>query len=493
MILDGWHRYLACKQVGVEPVFKEFEGDLAAARKYVISANHHRRHAKPAQIAMTAAEFATLPHGGHRGTAEEQKVALKPMTVAEASKVFGVNTRYIKMARLVLRSGDGDLIAEVKDCRKQLADAVGEVQSRRSKQERVKKAQRSDKPPPVSKPGENTLEPVDGLNGGGAEDEGITGEVGASGAPEGAAEKPTAIEEPADNTIDTADGRSQGGGLGNDSTGELASRPAASAAVGAEPPQTSTPANDAVELECASNHADPVGDGCSAEEPSGAPPPAKGAGDRSESTPEPLGSTVDAAACSSLAGSVDDDRSADERANGPGDAQRTSGPPAPKIEEHVFNENGLFGQGELPRLSGRAGNDRATARCKRMKDEPASSDRVTEGHSVGSTEAADNRASPPEPKTGEGAHRSERRHLKVTPLECVAQMVRPLSPDDMTEMETARWTEIRRELVETQSLLGLADSEVTISITFFRRRPSEDNSQVPEKAESALLIESQRD
>jgi hypothetical protein len=72
-------------------------------------------------------------------------------------------------------------------------------------------------------------------------------------------------------------------------------------------------------------------------------------------------------------------------------------------------------------------------------------------------------------------------------------MVRPLSPDDITEMETARWTEIRRELVETQSLLGLADSEVTISIAFFRRRPSEDNSQAPEKAESALLIESQRD
>jgi ParB-like chromosome segregation protein Spo0J len=361
MILDGWHRYLACKQLGIEPISKEFQGDLVAARNYVISANHHRRHAKPAQIAMTAAEFATLPHGGHRGTAEEQKVALKPMTVAEASKVFGVNTRYIKMARLVLGSGDGDLIAEVKDCRKQLADAAREVQSRRSKQERVTKTQRSDKPPPASEPGKNTLEPGDGLNGGGAEDEGITGEpVGASAAPEGAAEKPTAIEEPEDNTKDTADGRSQGGSAGNDSAGELASRRALSAAVGAEPLQTSAPENDTVELECASNHADPVGDGCSAEEPSSAPRPAKGAGagDGSESTPEPLGSTVNAAAGSNLAGSVDDDRSADEMANGPGDAQRTSRPPAPKVEEPLFNESGLFGQGELPRLSGRAGNDR---------------------------------------------------------------------------------------------------------------------------------------
>jgi hypothetical protein len=221
MILDGWHRYLACKQLGIEPISKEFQGDLVAARNYVISANHHRRHAKPAQIAMTAAEFATLPHGGHRGTAEEQKVAFKPMTVAEASKVFGVNTLYIKMARHVLGSGDANLIAAVMNCRKQLAEAAGEVQSRKSKQERVKKAQRSDKPPPASEPGGNTLEPGDGLNGGGTEDGGITGEpVGPPPAPEGAAEEQPVSEgavdelaaalEPAGSKIKIADGSSHG-------------------------------------------------------------------------------------------------------------------------------------------------------------------------------------------------------------------------------------------------------------------------------------------
>jgi hypothetical protein len=307
MILDGWHRYLACKQLGTEPVFKEFEGDLAAARKYVISANHHRRHAKPAQIAMIAAEVATLPHGGHRGTAEEQNVALEPVTVAEASKVFGVNTSYIKMARQVLGSGDGDLIAEVKNCRKQLADAAREVQSRRSKQERVKKVRRSDKPPSASEPGENALEPGDGLNGGGAEDKGITGEpVDAAAAPEGAAEKSTAIEEPADNPIKHADVRGQGGRAGND-TGGLAGRRAASAAVRAEPPQTSAPENDTVELECASNQA--------AEEPVSAPRPAKGAGDEPEPTPKPVKNTIEAASSLSVASGDGNDPAIDEPVN----------------------------------------------------------------------------------------------------------------------------------------------------------------------------------
>jgi hypothetical protein len=78
MILDGWHRYLACKELGIEPEFKEFGGDLAAARKYVISANHHRRNAKRAQIAMTAADLQPARMVGTVEPRKSKKLLLNP-------------------------------------------------------------------------------------------------------------------------------------------------------------------------------------------------------------------------------------------------------------------------------------------------------------------------------------------------------------------------------------------------------------------------------
>jgi hypothetical protein len=35
MILDGWHRYLACLEKDVTPRFVDFEGDTTAALEYV--------------------------------------------------------------------------------------------------------------------------------------------------------------------------------------------------------------------------------------------------------------------------------------------------------------------------------------------------------------------------------------------------------------------------------------------------------------------------
>jgi ParB-like chromosome segregation protein Spo0J len=48
-ILDGNNRYRACELVKIVPKFADFNGDDAAARNYVISANIHRRHLSPDQ------------------------------------------------------------------------------------------------------------------------------------------------------------------------------------------------------------------------------------------------------------------------------------------------------------------------------------------------------------------------------------------------------------------------------------------------------------
>ena len=54
-ILDGRNRFKACQEVGVTPIFKEYEGDDPTA--FVVSFNLKRRHLSESQRAMVAAKL----------------------------------------------------------------------------------------------------------------------------------------------------------------------------------------------------------------------------------------------------------------------------------------------------------------------------------------------------------------------------------------------------------------------------------------------------
>jgi ParB-like chromosome segregation protein Spo0J len=111
MVLDGWHRYQACQQLGMEAQKFTFPSDKDPVA-FVLSENLHRRHLTPSQRA--AAVVACSDYGGKGRPAKMGKVAhLTPApTVPELAKAAQVAPRLIKDAAVAKKAG---LLDEVKD------------------------------------------------------------------------------------------------------------------------------------------------------------------------------------------------------------------------------------------------------------------------------------------------------------------------------------------------------------------------------------------
>jgi len=105
-ILDGRNRYLACEAAGVEPRFREYEGDDPIA--FVVSLNLHRRHLNESQRGIVAARIATLPP--HRPA---ESAPIGAVTQEDAAEMLNVGRRTVQRAREVLDLGAPELVAAV--------------------------------------------------------------------------------------------------------------------------------------------------------------------------------------------------------------------------------------------------------------------------------------------------------------------------------------------------------------------------------------------
>jgi len=105
-ILDGRNRYLACEAAGVEPRFREYEGDDPIA--FVVSLNLHRRHLNESQRAVVAAKLATLDRGR-----PSENPPIGGISAATAAEMLNVGTRSVERAREVLDLGAPELVAAV--------------------------------------------------------------------------------------------------------------------------------------------------------------------------------------------------------------------------------------------------------------------------------------------------------------------------------------------------------------------------------------------
>ncbi len=107
MVLDGWHRYQACTQLGIKPTQFTFDANDDPVA-FVLSHNLHRRHLSASQRAEAAVACAQWAPPGRQKENRTPGVHLK--TNAELAKVAGVHPTTIKDAKAAHRAGLGDAV-----------------------------------------------------------------------------------------------------------------------------------------------------------------------------------------------------------------------------------------------------------------------------------------------------------------------------------------------------------------------------------------------
>lgn len=110
MIIDGWHRYRAARELGMDcPVITM--GLDVCPRDFVLAQNKMRRHITAAQLAMATTEVYRWHQVGKpnsAGTAELSK------TSKELAKIAGTGTRVIEQAKKIQRDAASQVQEAVK-------------------------------------------------------------------------------------------------------------------------------------------------------------------------------------------------------------------------------------------------------------------------------------------------------------------------------------------------------------------------------------------
>ncbi len=154
-ILDGRNRYRACQFVGIEPKFRDFNGE-GDPIDFILSVNVKRRHLTASQKAMVIAKISQLPRGNPKlvKSAKTPTNSKSPQngelgkTAAQAAKEIGVGHTTVEEAKKVLREGSKDTIKQVERGEKSVATAVKEI--KKAKPEKTSELDKTGYPIPDS-------------------------------------------------------------------------------------------------------------------------------------------------------------------------------------------------------------------------------------------------------------------------------------------------------------------------------------------------------
>jgi len=108
-IIDGRNRFNACREVGVEPRFREWSGN-GSLISFVISLNLIRRHLNESQRALIAARLANIKHGGDRRSVQSANLRLE-INQSEAAKMLNVGERTLQQAKYIIEKAPEEIPA----------------------------------------------------------------------------------------------------------------------------------------------------------------------------------------------------------------------------------------------------------------------------------------------------------------------------------------------------------------------------------------------
>lgn len=107
MVVDGWHRYRACDELGIPCRFEEFSGDDAVA--FVRSKNQHRRHYQKSQQAAIEVALSTWAEA-HRPKKGAPGAPFS--TREEMARRAGTGERTIVHAKRAHEAGLGEVVRD---------------------------------------------------------------------------------------------------------------------------------------------------------------------------------------------------------------------------------------------------------------------------------------------------------------------------------------------------------------------------------------------
>ena len=129
-ILDGWHRYQACLQLGKAPVFGVFTGD---AVECVIDKNIHRRQLTASQRAMALATCNQWLGVGTNQLSPQGDSGAIAMSIRKMAVAANVNPKTVEKAKLVSLRATPELRKQVIAGATTLAEAVRALDSEGAK------------------------------------------------------------------------------------------------------------------------------------------------------------------------------------------------------------------------------------------------------------------------------------------------------------------------------------------------------------------------
>jgi ParB-like chromosome segregation protein Spo0J len=113
MVLDGWHRYQAATETGMDCPAVEIEfSDLAGAQDFVLAQNKARRHISASQLALATTAVYQWRGEGRVHLRTECVIATK--TAKELAELAGVGVRSIQQAKEIQTHGAPEVLEAVR-------------------------------------------------------------------------------------------------------------------------------------------------------------------------------------------------------------------------------------------------------------------------------------------------------------------------------------------------------------------------------------------